>query len=138
MSQDAINASAQNAVVAINNVGKFITSISGSLAVIASSTSGSDNSSLATFPGAVPYQFLIYAGSGRAAKLSVISAGTSTGYVYNSVAVDGTFVPPADPANASSVIFAIPQTIGIYDIKDRKSTRLNSSHTDISRMPSSA
>ena len=25
-----------------------------------------------------------------------------------------------------------------YDTKDRKSTRLNSSHTDISRMPSSA
>ena len=28
--------------------------------------------------------------------------------------------------------------IPIVDIKDRKSTRLNSSHTDISRMPSSA
>ena len=26
----------------------------------------------------------------------------------------------------------------VQDIKDRKSTRLNSSHTDISRMPSSA
>ena len=26
----------------------------------------------------------------------------------------------------------------VYDIIDRKSTRLNSSHTDISRMPSSA
>ena len=27
---------------------------------------------------------------------------------------------------------------GIYFLRDRKSTRLNSSHTDISRMPSSA
>ena len=31
----------------------------------------------------------------------------------------------------------VMQTVGIYDV-DRKSTRLNSSHTDISRMPSSA
>ena len=32
----------------------------------------------------------------------------------------------------------IPTTIEIVDIADRKSTRLNSSHTDSSRMPSSA
>ena len=29
-------------------------------------------------------------------------------------------------------------TSGIFELTDRKSTRLNSSHTDISRMPSSA
>ena len=31
-----------------------------------------------------------------------------------------------------------PRTINTYVERDRKSTRLNSSHTDISRMPSSA
>ena len=56
MSQDAINASAQNAVVAINNAGKYITSISESLATIALSQQGSTNSALLTFPGGVPYQ----------------------------------------------------------------------------------
>ena len=30
------------------------------------------------------------------------------------------------------------EALGLYLIEDRKSTRLNSSHTDISRMPSSA
>ena len=34
----------------------------------------------------------------------------------------------------SYALFGVP----INDIRDRKSTRLNSSHTDISRMPSSA
>ena len=36
-------------------------------------------------------------------------------------------------ANTTTTIFGGPARI-----KDRKSTRLNSSHTDISRMPSSA
>ena len=34
--------------------------------------------------------------------------------------------------------FTVAQTEGGYSVVDRKSTRLNSSHTDISRMPSSA
>ena len=34
--------------------------------------------------------------------------------------------------------YMLPDTTGIKICRDRKSTRLNSSHTDISRMPSSA
>ena len=38
-----------------------------------------------------------------------------------------------------SKIEIFPETAsGLISIRDRKSTRLNSSHTDISRMPSSA
>ena len=33
---------------------------------------------------------------------------------------------------------SVPEALKPKDIKDRKSTRLNPSHTDISRMPSSA
>ena len=38
----------------------------------------------------------------------------------------------------SDVFFPYCEKHGIKQILDRKSTRLNSSHTDISRMPSSA
>ena len=43
------------------------------------------------------------------------------------------------PSHAEEVVRGIPTTVVVSgkDI-DRKSTRLNSSHTDISRMPSSA
>ena len=41
--------------------------------------------------------------------------------------------------NGTEVLFDLEKIIAaITKAKDRKSTRLNSSHTDISRMPSSA
>ena len=47
----------------------------------------------------------------------------------NGMRPDGTYAPGEDPNGASGAESIHP---------DRKSTRLNSSHTDISRMPSSA
>ena len=44
------------------------------------------------------------------------------------------FGPPEDGDNSGKN----PENFDINEIIDRKSTRLNSSHTDISRMPSSA
>ncbi len=45
--------------------------------------------------------------------------------------LEETYVEYADPA-------AVAEAISSLVVRDRKSTRLNSSHTDISRMPSSA
>ena len=47
----------------------------------------------------------------------------------------GLKIPKDDVA---SCYFPIVQSGGVYDLKDRKSTRLNSSHDLASRMPSSA
>ena len=47
-----------------------------------------------------------------------------------------TFVPDAETMVRRSVLSGVSDAR--KDLKDRKSTRLNSSHTDISRMPSSA
>ena len=44
---------------------------------------------------------------------------------------------PVRGDGASTRVYALETTVG-YNDADRKSTRLNSSHTDISRMPSSA
>ena len=43
-----------------------------------------------------------------------------------------------DPDNLRRIKVSVPQITGNEISLDRKSTRLNSSHTDISRMPSSA
>ena len=40
--------------------------------------------------------------------------------------------------NGGFVVPSIEQIKAVFEDEDRKSTRLNSSHTDISRMPSSA
>ena len=53
-------------------------------------------------------------------KIEVISAGTEPGDKVAPLAIE------------------VMREIGIEISEDRKSTRLNSSHTDISRMPSSA
>ena len=39
---------------------------------------------------------------------------------------------------AAGLFFLLQKILVQYHLRDRKSTRLNSSHTDISRMPSSA
>ena len=43
-----------------------------------------------------------------------------------------------DPPVLPAAYFWLPWDPDLGDLQDRKSTRLNSSHTDISRMPSSA
>ena len=58
------------------------------------------------------------------------------------VDLNGAFAgkPKNEPA-IKSIIAAVrdyAEELGLDEIPDRKSTRLNSSHTDISRMPSSA
>ena len=55
----------------------------------------------------------------------------------------GCVIPSPDEANISRIIslrLGCGKKVPAYTVqrKDRKSTRLNSSHTDISRMPSSA
>ena len=45
---------------------------------------------------------------------------------------------PLEGAPAANAIVLDKYGVGAKQPKDRKSTRLNSSHTDISRMPSSA
>ena len=45
---------------------------------------------------------------------------------------------PAEQLTAGVTPGLVRLSVGLENIKDRKSTRLNSSHTDISRMPSSA
>ena len=57
------------------------------------------------------------------------------GNTLSTIAVSNTIM------SSSTVAETFPSEFGIYDVNeflDRKSTRLNSSHTDISRMPSSA
>ena len=46
--------------------------------------------------------------------------------------------PAMSEGNRAKTMAAPVTAIIAYDTRDRKSTRLNSSHTDISRMPSSA
>ena len=53
-------------------------------------------------------------------KVAVIGAGGHVGFPFSCVI-----------ANAGHTVYGI-------DVKDRKSTRLNSSHIPLSRMPSSA
>ena len=116
MSQDAINASAQNAVVAINSLNKFIDLISTTL-VTSSATLididrkqfGTTNSSPETGPSVLPLvQTSIYDGIGTLVRISVISAGTSQGYIYDQVSTS--------PGTSSEYLCAIPNTIGIYEV----------------------
>ena len=72
-------------------------------------------------------------------------AGSGTEVSGGSYArTSATFGSPSNGVTTNSADITFPQataswgTVGYIGIKDRKSTRLNSSHTDISRMPSSA
>ena len=58
---------------------------------------------------------------------SVISVGTE---------IVGAVV--SDTETSCVAVFVLPEVSTTVQVTDRKSTRLNSSHTDISRMPSSA
>ena len=53
-----------------------------------------------------------------------------------SVLVMGWMLANVGTAGAQGLIWSLPEDG--QEVRDRKSTRLNSSHTDISRMPSSA
>jgi hypothetical protein len=122
MSQDAINASAQNAVVAINALNKFIDTISVSL--VASTTTladinlkqfGTTNSSALVGPSTLPLiQTNIYDGTGTLVRISVIKDGTSQGYIYDRDVIVAT----------TQYLCAIPNTIGIYEVHLRFSTGL--------------
>ena len=46
--------------------------------------------------------------------------------------------PGVEWVACADTVPAIPEMVEAKNTRDRKSTRLNSSHTDISRMPSSA
>ena len=115
MSQDAINASAQNAVVAINGLNKAIETISTSsdtaattLAAIEAKQFGTTNTSPTTGPGSLPLvQTNVYAGAGTIARISVIASGTTQGYIYDKASTGAT---------ASQYLSAIPATIGIYEL----------------------
>ena len=54
------------------------------------------------------------------------------------ISIDPTKKADFEKAVAAGIADAIAPAKGFRGYKDRKSTRLNSSHTDISRMPSSA
>ena len=82
--------------------------------------------------------------SGNVIAGNVISVdGTFTGNLYvggtisGNVAFTSLNLVTLNAATVSSAGY-FGNGFGISNIKDRKSTRLNSSHTDISRMPSSA
>lgn len=114
MSQDAINASAQNAVVAINSLNKFIDVISTTL-VTSSATLididhkeyGTTNAGPYVGPAVLPLtQTAAYVGAGNLVRISVINAGTSTGYIYDKAAIGAT----------TEYLCALPNTIGVYEI----------------------
>lgn len=114
MSQDAINTSAQNAVVAINNLSKFIDLISTALKSISFSIGiPTDNTAPVTQTAVSPAplnQFSEYIGSGSIASISVINPGTGSGYIYDRNAIG---------AILSESLVAIPATIGVYEINMR-------------------
>ena len=118
MSQDAINASAQNAVVAINSLNKFIDTISTTL-VAASATLididrkqfGATNSSAIVYNAIVP-QFSVYVGSGTLVRISIVDAGTTQGYIYDKASIGAT----------TQFLCALPNSIGIYEAHLRVSS----------------
>ncbi len=66
--------------------------------------------------------------------ISSLTKNQIIAFVLALVACFGAFIVGADFVLAGAPKFAVP----VMKFLDRKSTRLNSSHTDISRMPSSA
>ena len=114
MSQDAINASAQNAVVAINSLNKFINSISTSLVTSSASLIdidrkqfGTTNTAAITGSAVLPLvQTSAYVGSGSLARISIINAGSTQGYIYDKAAIGAT----------TEYLCALPNTIGIYEV----------------------
>lgn len=122
MSQDAINASAQNAVVGINNIGKLIDTIAISLVTSTATLAdinlkqfGTTNSAALVGPSTLPLtQTNIYDGVGTLVRISVIKDGTSQGYIYDRDAIGAT----------TQYLCAIPNTIGIYEVHLRFSTGL--------------
>ena len=122
MSQDAINASAQNAVVGINNIGKLIDTIAISLVTSTATLAdinlkqfGTTNSAALVGPSTLPLtQTNIYDGVGTLVRISVIKNGTSQGYIYDRDAIGAT----------TQYLCAIPNTIGIYEVHLRFSTGL--------------
>ena len=123
MSQDAINASAQNVVVAINSLSKFIDLISATL-VTSSATLididrkqfGTTNSSpvaqTAISPAALN-QTSVIDGVGYIVKLSVIVPGTSSGIIYDQVSTSA--------GTSAEYLAAIPNTIGVFELHLRYS-----------------
>ena len=124
MSQDAINASAQNAVVAINSLNKFIDTISTTL--VASSATlidldhkqfGTTNSDPKAGPAALPLvPYPAFDGTGTLVRISVIVAGTSQGYIYDQVSTSA--------GTSAEYLCAIPNTVGIFEVHLRFSLGL--------------
>ena len=123
MSQDAINASAQNAVVAINSLNKYFNTISNTL--IASSATlididrkqfGTTNSSpveqVSISPAALT-QTSVVDGTGYVVKISVIVPGTSSGIVYDQVS--------SSAGTSAEYLAAIPNTVGVFELHLRYS-----------------
>ena len=72
--------------------------------------------------------------------ISTVSARTSRDVTQKQIRASFEFFPPKSP-DADAALWNTIRRIEPLDpafVSDRKSTRLNSSHTDISRMPSSA
>ena len=69
--------------------------------------------------------------------LLFISAFRSHAPLRSSLYLTGVFLASCLGMGTKQIAATLPLMLLIYDL-DRKSTRLNSSHTDISRMPSSA
>ena len=63
---------------------------------------------------------------------------TDPGNVLETMQIDSSFIQSKDSANKLLKLVSHSLDNFSKDVTDRKSTRLNSSHTDISRMPSSA
>ena len=114
MSQDAINASAQNAVVAINNLSKFIDTISTALISISGSvgiptTNTTPVTQVSVSPTALT-QTSSYVGPGVLSKISVVVPGTGSGFIYDRASTGATL---------TASLVAIPATIGIFDVDIR-------------------
>ena len=123
MSQDAINASAQNAVVAINSLNKFIDTISTTLVASSATlidldhkqfgTTNSDPEAQTAVSPAPLNQTSVVDGSGVVVRISVIVPGTGSGIIYDQVSTSA--------GTSAEYLSAIPNTIGIFELHLRYS-----------------